>query len=122
MKKLFVLMGVILLMGAVAFVLPLALTGWDFSLINLTKYTSNTHELTTAFNSISIDTDTDVTFVITDSDTVHIECVEKEKYPYTVNIDGGVLKISPLSARLRTRRFCESPLLYGRWSSSRRRG
>lgn len=95
MKKIFAISLAIVLIGAVAFVIPLAASGWDFSILNTSSYNTKTYEITDAVSSISINIDTaDITFVTTDSDTARVECFEKENLPHSVTVDNGVLNIS----------------------------
>ena len=73
-----VLLGVIVLGGA------FALVKGDIFKLTTHKYETNIYEITEAFDSISINTDTaDIVFVSTDEENCKIVCYEEEKMKHS---------------------------------------
>ena len=67
---------------------------WDFTKLSTAKYETNKHEITEAFNSITIRTDTsDVKILPTEGNKCEIVCIEKANLKHTVTVDNGELKI-----------------------------
>lgn len=84
----------LVVLGAITFCVIMITVGWDFRKLDTDKYQTNTHEITEAFDSISVDADTaDVVFLPSDGEGVKVVCFEREKALHDVSVDDGVLKI-----------------------------
>ena len=94
MKKGFAVIGAIALaVGIVLFTAGMTALGWDFTALGTTKYVTNTHEITEAFSSIALVTDTaDITFVPTEG-ACRVVCCERENGLHRVFVENGTLTV-----------------------------
>lgn len=113
MKKavIWIALGILLiLIGGCLFVGVLAANDWDFSVFSTTKYEKNTHTVTDAWESVSVETDTaDVRFVLSDDASVRVECYESAKEKHAVAVTDGTLSIR----RVDTRKWYEHIGIFG---------
>lgn len=85
----------LILIGAILFVVGMTGHGWDFSLLNTVKYETNTHEINDEFNKIKIDTDiSDIFFELSDDDTCRVVCYEEEDLKHSVSVQDETLTIT----------------------------
>ena len=81
-------------LGLITSVVGMALTDWDLSLLNTSKYETVTHEISDVFENISIDTDTaNIVFLPSDDDICKIICYQNEKAKYSVNVTQNTLTV-----------------------------
>lgn len=84
----------LVILGILLFTVTMSLHGWDFSKLNTLKYTTNTHEITEQFHSISMNTDTaDILFLPSENETCQVICYEEEKRAHTVTVQNGTLTV-----------------------------
>lgn len=92
--------GVLLVFLVVALIIFTAVMWayhWDFTKLSTGKYETNTYEISEAFSSLSMKTDTaDITFVLSDDGKCKVECYEEEEekaqHSVTVQEDKLVVK------------------------------
>ena len=85
---------VLLASGMLVFTLAMSMNGWSFSKLSTVQYTTNTHEITEEFHSISMNTDTaDILFLPSESETCQVICYEEEKQTHTVTVQNGTLTV-----------------------------
>ena len=94
-KKIWLMIASLLLLaGAVIFVVVMSIYQWDFTKLSTVKYETNTHEVVETFNDISIETDTaDIIFTPSQEDKCEVVCVEEEKMKHTVSVQNGTLTV-----------------------------
>ena len=79
------LLAVVIIFGGVMTMLK-----WDFTKLSTVKYETNKHEITEAFNSITIRTNTsDVKILPTEGNKCEIVCIEKANLKHTVTTENG---------------------------------
>ena len=89
-----VLLGIIILGGA------MAVSKLDLFSFTTRKYETNTYEISEAFNSVSINTDTaDIVFVASDDEKCKIVCYEEEKAKHSVTVSDGKLSVDMVSTK-----------------------
>ncbi len=94
MKKWLVVASILILAGCLLFAGVMMLLQWDFSKLSTTKYVTSKHEVSGAFNNISVDTVTsDIVFALSDDGTCKVECFEEEKAKHDVFVENGTLAI-----------------------------
>ena len=85
---------VLVLAGAVLFVLALQMARFDFAKLSGAEYSTNTHTVTEEFDGIWIDTDTaDVKLLPSEDGTVRVETTDREKLYHSVEVKDGVLNV-----------------------------
>lgn len=84
------LVGAGLVIGGITY----AIFGFDTVALSTSKLVTNTFDVTEDFDDIKIDGDIDdIIFEKSDDGKCRVVCLEEEKYPHTVDVDGGELKI-----------------------------
>ena len=90
----------LVLIGCILFAGVMTSLRWDFTKLSTVKYQTNSYEITDAFNSISMKTDTiDILFVLSDDGTCRIECYEEERAAHSVAVKDGTLAIELIDDR-----------------------
>lgn len=84
----------LVLLGCLLFAGVMTTLGWDFFKLSTAKYETNTYEISEAFDSISMNTDTaDIAFVLSNDGNCRVECHEEEKAKHSVTVEEGTLTI-----------------------------
>ena len=84
----------LVLLGCLLFAGVMTTLGWDFFKLSTAKYETNTYEISEAFDSISMNTDTaDIAFVLSNDGNCRVECHEEEKTKHSVTVEEGTLTI-----------------------------
>ena len=84
----------LMVVGAIIFAGVMTVFKWDFTKLSTRKLVTNTHTVTEAFTSISVNTDTaEVVLVPSDSSTCTVVCREYKKELHSVKVADGTLKI-----------------------------
>lgn len=90
----------LVLIGCVLFAGVAALLKWDFKKLATVRYETNTHEISEAFDCISINSDTaDIEFVLSESGKCEVECLDEEKLRHSVSVEDGTLTIELIDER-----------------------
>lgn len=90
----------LVLIGCVLFAGVAALLKWDFTKLATVQYETNTHEISEAFDCISINSDTaDIEFVLSESGNCKVECLDEENLRHSVSVEDGTLTIELIDAR-----------------------
>ena len=90
----------LVLIGCILFAGVMTSLRWDFAKLSTAKYQTNSYEITDAFNSISMKTDTiDILFVLSDDGTCRVECYEEERAAHSVAVKDGTLAIELIDDR-----------------------
>ena len=84
----------LMVVGGIVFAGVMTVFKWDFTRLSTKSLVTNTHTVTEAFTSISVNTDTaEVEFVPSNGDTCAVVCHEYEKELHSVKVADGTLKI-----------------------------
>lgn len=84
----------LVLIGCILFVGVMSTLRWDFGELATVKYETNTYEISQAFDSISINTDTaDIAFAFSHDGKCTVECHEEENAKHSVTMEDGTLII-----------------------------
>ncbi len=95
MKIVFIIAGILIILGIVLFAVVLASNGWELAKLNTAKYQSNSYVIEEDFQNISVNTDTaDVLFVLSADEMCRVECYERENTAHRVSAQDGTLEIS----------------------------
>lgn len=99
--KIWLITGIsLVIIGLITFSAVMTSYRWDFTKLSTVKYISNTYQVTEAFESISIDTDTaDIVFSDSDNSTCKVICYEQENVKHTVTVQDGTLTVSEVDKR-----------------------
>lgn len=90
----------LVLIGCVLFAGVAALLKWDFTKLATVQYETNTHEISEAFDCISINSDTaDIEFVLSESGNCEVVCFDEENLRHSVSVEDGTLTIELIDAR-----------------------
>ena len=88
------------LIGCIIFLGVMALLGWDFKKLSMSKYETNRYELNEAYENISIITDTaDVVLAASENAKGSVECYEKKNVKHSVTAKDGTLVIEVVDTR-----------------------
>ena len=89
-----VLAVLLILAGGVLFVCTMATLHWDFTKLSTIKYETNTYEISEAFHTITMNTDTaDIIFVPSDDEKCRVVCYEETNANHAVTVKDGALTI-----------------------------
>jgi DUF4097 and DUF4098 domain-containing protein YvlB len=89
-----VLAVLLILAGGVLFVCTMATLHWDFTKLSTIKYETNTYEISEAFHTITMNTDTaDIIFVPSDDEKCRVVCYEETNANHAVAVKDGALTI-----------------------------
>ena len=90
----------ILTLGLIIFVGAMATLKWDFTKLSTVKYETNSHEITQAYDNISIVTGTaDILLLPSESENTQVVCHEQEKMKHSVTVKDGELSINAVDTR-----------------------
>ena len=85
----------LVLIGCVLFAGVAALLKWDFKKLATVRYETNTHEISEAFDCISINSGTaDIEFVLSESGNCKVECLDKKNLRHSVSVEDGTIGAS----------------------------
>ena len=92
MKFWLIIAGSFLIFGLIMFVIVMSINGWDFSKLGASKFVTNTHEIDSRFDSLSIDTDTADIYILPSTDgACRVEAYEMENAKHSVSVKDGTL-------------------------------
>ena len=84
----------LVLFGGILFVGVMTTLGWDFTKLATVKYETNTYEISEAFDTISMDTDTaDICFAVSDDGICKVVCYEQENAKHSAVVENNTLTI-----------------------------
>lgn len=90
----------LVLIGCVLFAGVAALLKWDFTKLATVRYETNTHEISEAFDCISINSDTaDIEFVLSEGGNCKVECLDEENLRHSVSVEDDTLTIELIDER-----------------------
>ena len=90
----------LLLIGCILFAGVMTTLKWDFMELATDKYETNTYEISEAFESISMNTDTaDIVFAFSDDGKCRVESYEEEKAKHLVTVKDGTLTVELIDER-----------------------
>lgn len=90
----------LVLIGCVLFAGVAALLKWDFKKLATVRYETNTHEISEAFDCISINSGTaDIEFVLSEGGNCKVECLDKKNLRHSVSVEDDTLTIELIDAR-----------------------
>lgn len=90
----------LVLLGCILFAGVMSTLRWDFMELATVKYETNTYEISEAFDSISMNTDTaDIVFAFSDDGKCRVECYEEENAKHFVAVEEGTLAIMLVDER-----------------------
>ena len=90
----------LVLIGCILFAGVAALLKWDFTKLATVQYETNTYEISEAFDSISINSDTaDTQFVFSETGKCEVVCLDEENLKHSVTVEDGTLIIKLIDAR-----------------------
>ena len=90
----------LILLGCLIFGGAMTMLKWDFGKLETVKYETNEYQISEAYESISILTDTaDVVFVPAENGQTRVVCREQENMKHSVSVRNGVLEIRVEDAR-----------------------
>ena len=99
-KCLFLIGGILILLGCMIFSGGMTMYKWDFSRLSTTKYETNSYEIRDPFGSIVIRTSTaDIRFELSDDHTVSVVCHEETNIRHTVSVKDGALTVEAVDTR-----------------------
>ena len=99
-KCLFLIGGILFLLGGMIFTGVMTMCRWDFSKFSTTKYETNSYEIRDPFGSIVIRTVTaDIRFELSDDNTVSVVCHEETNIRHTVSVKDGALTVEAVDTR-----------------------
>ncbi len=100
MKIKFIIGTFLVALGCIMFSVLMTVNDWDFTKLNTVKYETNTYEVTEAFNSISMLTDTaDIRFVRSDNKMCKVVCYEMSNMKHATTVQDDTLTINVLDNR-----------------------
>ena len=92
--KVWLIVGISLVLVVCIFVGVMAMLNWDFSKLSTVKYETNNYNLTEDYQNLSIRTQTaNIEFIPSADGTTSVVCYEAEKVKHTVAIVDGTLVI-----------------------------
>ena len=99
-KGLFLIGGLLILVGLTISLIVLINNKFDFSKFDNSSYISNTHELNDSFSDIVINSDTaDIEFIYSLDGLNKVECFESEKEIHSVTVSNNKLEINVTNNR-----------------------
>lgn len=95
-----IIASILVVVGSVMFCTSMAKSDWDFTILSLVKYETNTYHIDGDFKNISIDSKLDnITFVKSDSKECKIVCREMDKVKHFAKVENETLKIGTVDER-----------------------
>ncbi len=99
-KILLIVAAVLVLLGALLFLISAASVGMDFTKLGTGSYQENSYSVTEGFTDICIKTDTaDIVFLPSYDEECRVICYEREKEKHTVAVVDGVLTVFATDTR-----------------------
>ncbi len=99
-KGLFLIGGLLILVGLTISLIVLINNKFDFSKFDNSSYISNTHELNDSFSDIVINSNTaDIEFIYSLDELNKVECFESEKEIHSVTVSNNKLEINVTNNR-----------------------
>ncbi len=90
----------LVLIGCILFTGVMSMLNWDFTKLSTVKYETNTYEISEAFDTISINTDTaDIAFAFSNDGKCTVECHEEENAKHSVAVEDGILIVELVDER-----------------------
>ena len=90
----------LVLIGCILFTGVMSMLNWDFTKLSTVKYETNTYEISEAFDTVSINTDTaNIAFVFSNDETCRVACHEEENANHSVTLEAGTLIIELMDER-----------------------
>lgn len=90
----------LVLLGCILFAGVMTTLKWDFMELATVNYETNTYEISEAFDSISMNTDTaDIAFAFSDDGKCRAECREKENAKHSVTVENSTLTVELIDER-----------------------
>ncbi len=100
LKIWFIVAASLIVVGGIIFAGVMSVPKWDISKLSTKELITNTHTVTEAFTSISVNTNTaEVVFIPSSGDTCTVVCNEYEKELHSVTVTDGTLKIELQDSR-----------------------
>ncbi|MGN1052881.1 MAG: DUF4097 family beta strand repeat-containing protein [Candidatus Scatosoma sp.] len=92
--------AVLVVIGALIFVLTAYSVGWNFNKLGEGRYETKTYEVKEEFSNVSLKTDTaDIAFVPSDDGNCKVVCDEEKNKKYSVAATDGVLTVEVVDTR-----------------------
>ena len=99
-KVLLIIAASLVLIGCILFVGVMTTLKWDFKSLATICYETNTYEISEAFDSISINSDTaDIVFALSDDGKCRVECLEEENAKHSVTVENSTLTVELIDER-----------------------
>ncbi len=90
----------LVLLGCILFAGVMTTLRWDFMDLATVEYKTNIHEISEAFDGISIHADTaDIAFALSEDGKCRVECHEEERITHSVAVQDGTLAIELMDER-----------------------
>ena len=90
----FIVAASLILLGIIIFAGAMTVIGWNFRSFDTNKFETNTHEITDAFGSICVDTDTaDIALFKSEDGRCKVVCYEDTRLRHSVSVTDGALTI-----------------------------
>ncbi len=90
----------LVLLGGIIFGGVMSMLKWDFMKLATVNYKTNTYEISEAFDSISMNTDTaDIAFALSDDSKCRVECHEEEHAKHSVTAENSTLTVELMDKR-----------------------
>ena len=90
----------LVLIGCILFAGVMWTLGWDFTKLATVQYETKTYEVSEAFDSISVNTDTaDIVFAFSNDGKCKVVCYEEENAKHTVSVEDGTLAVALMDER-----------------------
>lgn len=84
----------LVLLGCILFAGVMITLKWDFMELATVNYETNTYEISEAFDSISMNTDTaDIVFALSNDGKCRVECREEENAKHSVTVEDSTLTV-----------------------------
>ena len=90
----------LILLGGILYVGVMSMLGWNFKDLSTVRYETNAYEISEAYRSISVVTDTaDVVFVPSEDGVTSVTCHEEQRMKHTVSVQDGTLVIKVVNTK-----------------------
>lgn len=95
-----IIASILVVVGSAMFCTSMAKSDWDFTILSLVKYETNTYHIDGDFKNISINSELDdIIFVKSDSKECKIVCHEMDKVKHFAKVENETLKIAAVDER-----------------------
>ena len=90
----------LVLLGGILYVGVMTMLGWNFKNLSTVKYETNAYEISEAYQSISVVTDTaDVIILPSEDGVTTVTCYEEQRIKHAVSVQDGTLVIDQTDTR-----------------------